>query len=46
MVVEAVTTKNKEKINEEQHYCCKDFIKSKESRRITEQVSSFTDDKY
>ena len=46
MGIEGVTTRKNEKNCEEQYCCCKDFMNSKSGRRITEQSSSYTDDKY
>lgn len=46
MVVGDLSIKNREEMGEELHPCCKEFLESKCSRKMTEQTSSFTDDKY
>jgi len=47
MVVEGVTSEEQRVIGEDhQYYCCIEFFRSKCNSKITEQTSSFTDDKY
>jgi hypothetical protein len=48
MVVESVTTSEGEKqTGDDQHsFCCREFLRSRCNSKITEQTSSFTDDKY
>jgi hypothetical protein len=46
VVIEGITTNKDNRITEEQYYCCKEFLRSMCNRKITEQCSSFTDDKY
>jgi len=46
MVIEGITTKKDDGIGEEQYCCCKEFLRSVHNCKITEQGSSFTDDKY
>jgi hypothetical protein len=50
MVVEGVTAtagEGRPSGSGDQHYfCCKEFFTSRCNRKITEQASSFTDDKY
>ena len=44
--MEGITTKKDDGIRREQSCCCKKFLRSMHNRKITEQASSFTDDKY
>lgn len=46
MVVEGVTADKDNENGEAQQYCCKEFLMSRYNSKITEHVSSFTDDKY
>jgi uncharacterized protein YbaR (Trm112 family) len=46
LVVEGITAKKDDGIREEQQCCCKKFLRSMYTHKITEQDSSFTDDKY
>lgn len=48
MVVEGVTAaeEGSQSGNDEQSFCCREFFTSRCNSKITEQTSSFTDDKY
>ncbi|MDQ2684712.1 MAG: hypothetical protein M3Y25_02575 [Thermoproteota archaeon] len=46
MVVEGVTAKKERESGEDHYYCCNDFLRSRCNRKVSEQTSSFTDDKY
>ena len=47
MVVEDVTAEEGRQNGDDQHYfCCSEFFTSRYRSKITEQTSSFTDDKY
>jgi hypothetical protein len=47
MVVESATSDKPNETDKDQHYyCCAEFMISRNKGKITEQTSSFTDDKY
>lgn len=47
MAVEGIASEDKRGTGQDpQNYCCIDFLRSRYNRKITEQTSSFTDDKY
>ena len=47
MVVEGVTAEEGRQSGYDPHYfCCREFLRSRCNSKITEQTSSFTDDKY
>lgn len=46
LVIGGITTEKDNGIGEEKYCCCKEFLGSLHSLKISEQDSSFTDDKY
>ena len=46
MVVEGVTADKDKENGGVQQYCCKEFLMYRYNNKITEHMSSFTDDKY
>ena len=48
MVVKGVIIDNDKASGDvgQHYYCCKEFLRSRRSSKITEHTSSFTDDKY
>ncbi len=46
MVMEGVTTKKEIESGEDQQCCCIEFLRARRNSKITEEGSSFTDDKY
>lgn len=46
VVVEGITTNRDDRNNEDLHCYCKEFVRSIRNRKITEQGSLSTDDKY
>ena len=48
MVIEGVTAdeEGQQSGDDQQYFCCREFFTSRRNSKITEQASSFTDDKF